>query len=177
MKEYYFLGFDQGLANSGIAVLKFKVLRNKKIKKEIIYYEWIKTSSKEETPKRLVAVFNKLKQVIENYPIEACACEHLWKNSINKATGRNKSAGMMTANTTSALIMLLAGQNNLYFKTFVPASVKKLVTGYGLATKEDMIKKVIKDYKIKEKICEHIADAICIADAIGQDYLIEKNII
>ena len=60
---------------------------------------------------------------------------------------------------------------------FNKAKVGNVITAKVYVTKEDMIKKVVKDYKIKEKICEHIADAICIADAIGQDYLIEKNII
>ena len=177
MKEYYFLGFDQGLANSGICVLKIKILKNNKIKNEIIYHKWVKTSSKINTPERLVTVYNELREVIKKYPIKAVACEHLWKNNINKTTGRDKSAGMMTANMTSSLIMLLAGQYKLYFKSYVPSSIKKLTTGSGLATKEDMIKKVLKKYKIKEKISEHEADAICIATAIGIDYLKMNKII
>lgn len=177
MKEYYFLGFDQGVANSGISVLRFKVYKNKKVTKSVVYYRWVRTFPKEDMPKRLLTVYNELNYAIKKYPIMGCACEHLWKNDSNKTTGRNKSAGMMTANMTSSLIMLLAGQNNIYFKEYVPASVKKLATGSGLATKEDMIRQVLKEFNIKENICEHIADSICIGKAVGIDYLTENKII
>lgn len=177
MKEYYFLGYDQGVANSGIAVIKFKVYKNKKFKKEVVYYKWVKTNSKTEMPYRLLKIYNELENVIDEYPIIGAACEKLWKNDINKTTGRNSSAGMMSANTSSAIIMLVSGMNDLYFKMYVPATVKKLATGSGLAKKEDMINQVLNEYKIEENICEHIADAICIGTAIGLDYLRENNLI
>lgn len=171
MKDYYFLGYDQGVANSGVAVLRMRIYKSGKIKEEVLYYKWIKTSSKDEMPQRLLKIYNELLYVFKTYPIDATACEKLWKNDTNKRTGRNSSAGMMSANMSSAILMLLAGINDVYFRQFVPATVKKLSTGSGLATKEDMIEHVLNKYKIKENICEHIADAICIGDAIGIEYL------
>jgi Holliday junction resolvasome RuvABC endonuclease subunit len=171
MEEFYFLGYDQGVANSGIAVLKFKLYKSGKLKKEVVYYKWVKTSSKDEMPQRLCKIYDELDYAFRNFDISAVACEKLWKNDTNKRTGRNSSAGMMSANTSSAILMLLAGKNDIYFRQYVPATVKKISTGSGLAKKEDMINYVLKEYKIKDNICEHIADAICIGNAIGIEYL------
>lgn len=176
-QDYYFLGFDQGIANSGIAVNKITIKNRKIIKKNIVYYKWVKTSSKDELQNRLVKIYNELNFVFKTYKLTGCACERLWKNDVNKGSGRNKSAGMMTANTSSAIIALLAGLNNTLFKMFVPSSVKKISTGSGTATKEDMIKSVLEDYQITDKLCEHIADAICISNAIGLFSLKENNLI
>ena len=155
------IGYDQGIANAGLCVLEYDL---KTKKKSILFKEWFKTSPKDSIPKRILQHYEYLTRIVSKYKPNAIACERLIMNG--RINNRNKSASMMTVNTISSIVMLVAEQNHMIFKEFMPMTVKKEFSKDGKADKEKMIKTAMKRYHLRKKPIEHVADAIAIANTL-----------
>lgn len=160
------MGIDQGIANLGYCIIQASENENK-----LLYYGLIKTSSKVPQPKRIVEIVDTLMDIVQKYQPCELICEKLFCNppkpkDVN-GHQRNKSASIVSTNTVSGLISYIAGKNDKEFIDISPMTVKKVITGTGKATKEEVRESVLKLYpELKDiKLTEHTIDSIAIATA------------
>lgn len=161
-KEIIIIGIDQGYANLGIAILGYN-LESKQISfKEA---KTITTSPKEEMTIRLKQIFDDVYGMLKNYKnIKFAGCERLFHNNVQK-NGRNKSANIMYTNMATGVLYYLCAKKKIPMKEYAPTTVKKVLTGSGKATKEEVeqaLNDLIEKYKIEVK-SNHESDAIAIA--------------
>ena len=125
------LGIDPGFERLGIAILE----KNKSEKKEkIIFSECFKTSSKLDFSERLHLIGGRVKKIIKKYRPEILAIETLFLNT-------NQKTVMHVAEVRGAIIYEAM---NFGLKVFEasPPQIKIATTGYGRASKEQMMKMV-----------------------------------
>lgn len=159
--EIIVLGYDQGIANAGCCVMSYD---KKTKKKRILFKKHFVTMPHTPVEERVKLHYDFLMSIVKKYKVQAIACERLMFNSFGGK--RKKSASMMTVNTISAIIMLVAANNNIKFREFMPMTVKKRFTGNGKATKDDIINETKRQYRLRKTPIEHTADAIAIADTL-----------
>lgn len=160
----YVLGIDQGLANLGYSIISnvpsLDFVHPLSEKYQVIESGVFTTASDKDLTQRLKDIFVFLKGKLELYPCIAIGCEKLFHNNTQK-NGRNKSAAIVKTNMVTGLIYLLGGLFEIPVFEFVPGTVKKVITGKGNATKEEMIDVIEKWLNIKFlKKEEHRADSI-----------------
>lgn len=151
-------GIDQGIANCGYAVVELTP-ENEVI---VLSHGTITTKSDKPLPSRILQIYEMINDLANEYNGDILSCERLFFSPKQK-TGRNKSASIMYTNMATGVIFLLAEQQGLFFKDFVPGTVKKYLTGSGRATKEEIeesIKKYLGDNVVIKT--EHESDAIAI---------------
>ena len=147
------LGIDPGYERLGIAVLE----KNTGDKKEsIIFSECFKTSAKLEFTERLYLIGNEIKRVIKKYKPDILAIETLFLNT-------NQKTVMRVAEVRGAAIYE-GKQNKLKIFEANPLQIKIATTGYGRATKEQMMKmlKILLEINSSVKSDDEL-DAIAIA--------------
>lgn len=166
MRKIVVIGYDQGIANAGLCIMQYNF---KTKKKTILEKQYFTTSAKLEEKDRIKMHFDFLMKNVEKYRPQAIACEKLMSNPMHE--GRFKSAGMMTVNMISSIVMLVAAINKIEFKEYMPMTVKKHFTGFGKSTKDDMINMARKKYSLRKTPIEHVADAIGIADILIDDLI------
>lgn len=147
------LGIDPGYERLGIAILQ----KNTEDKKEkVLFSECFKTSTKLEFTERLFAIGQEVKKVIKDYRPEVLAIETLFLNTNQKT--------VMKVAEVRGVILYEAISSGL--KTFEasPPQIKMAATGYGAASKEQIIKmvKLLVDID-KDKKSDDELDAIAIA--------------
>ncbi|OGI60399.1 crossover junction endodeoxyribonuclease RuvC [Candidatus Nomurabacteria bacterium RIFCSPHIGHO2_01_FULL_37_25] len=147
------LGIDPGFERLGIAVLE----KSQKDRKEkIIFSECFKTSSKLDFSERLCLIGEEIKKIIQEYKPEVLAIETLFLNTNQKT--------VMHVAEARGVVIYEAIQAKLKIFEATPLQVKVATTGYGRATKEQIMKmvKILIDLdKIKKSDDE--LDAIAIA--------------
>lgn len=158
------IGIDQGIANCGYAVVELK--HNDEL--HILESGTIKTTSKQELSKRIETIYNTVIHLSKQYNVNILGCEKLFfspkQKSATNAKGRNKSASIVYTNMATGVLYLIAGEQDLHIKEFVPGTVKKYVAGHGRASKEEVEKAVISlvENLNKEISSEHEGDSIAI---------------
>lgn len=162
-KNIYSLGIDQGYANLGYAIIRYNI---HKAEYKIIEYGTITTSPKNEIQDRLCILYDKLDEIINRYNLDMMACERLFTTGEWNAGGkkRNKSVDIVKTNMSTGIIFLLSAKHHLRMNDFAPTTVKKQLTGYGKANKEEIIKvveKLMAKQNLKVKT-NHESDAIAI---------------
>ncbi|OGI63193.1 crossover junction endodeoxyribonuclease RuvC [Candidatus Nomurabacteria bacterium RIFCSPHIGHO2_01_FULL_40_12] len=147
------LGIDPGYERLGIAILE----KNKNNKKErVLFSECFKTSAKLEFSQRLKLIGEEVKKIIKKYEPEVLAIETLFLNTNQKTVMRVAEARGVT--------IYEAAQAKLEIFEATPLQIKVAVTGYGRASKEQIIKmaKILVDIE-KSKTSDDELDAIAIA--------------
>jgi crossover junction endodeoxyribonuclease RuvC len=159
------IGVDQGIANCGYSVVE--LTEQNEIR--ILTSGTIKTSSKHELSKRITLIYKTVQALSNQYNVNILGCEKLFfspnQKSTTNAKGRNKSASIVYTNMATGVLYLIAGENDLHLKEFVPGTVKKYVAGHGRASKEEVeeaVKNLVQNFEIVIS-SEHEADAIAIA--------------
>jgi len=123
------LGIDPGYERLGVAVLE----KNKNDNKEkVLYSECFKTSAKLAFPERLLLLGEKIKNVIKEYSPEVLAIETLFLNTNQKT--------VMHVSEARGVIIYEAIANQLKIFEASPPQIKMATTGYGGASKEQIIK-------------------------------------
>lgn len=135
------LAIDPGYEKIGIAVLE------KDSGKEIlIFSECFKTSRKNSSHERLLALGKEVERVIADFKPKALAIEKLYFESNQKTA--------MLVSETRGIIIYLAISANLSIAEYTPLEVKVAVTSYGRSDKSQvkfMVEKLVKiDRKIRE---------------------------
>ncbi|KKR70520.1 MAG: Crossover junction endodeoxyribonuclease RuvC [Candidatus Nomurabacteria bacterium GW2011_GWB1_40_7] len=125
------LGIDPGFERLGIAILE----KNKNDKKErVLFSECFKTSAKLEFSERLHLIGMEVKRVIKKYKPEVLSVETLFLNTNHKTVMRVAEArGVAIYEATRAGLKIFEAS---------PPQIKIATTGYGRASKEEIIKMV-----------------------------------
>lgn len=145
------LGLDPGTAITGygvIRVVNFKI--------SCIAYGVIRTPAEMPMPKRLQMIYEDLGQVISQYHPDEVAIEKLY-------FGRNVTTGISVGQARGVLLLCLA-QANLPIGEYTPPQIKRALSGYGGAEKQQMQYMVQNFLKLPEiPQPDDAADALAIA--------------
>ena len=152
------IGIDPGLRNTGWGIIEFKNNR-------LIHIDngRISPSSTSSVGERLLFLENKLSVIVKKYNPNLSAIEQIF---VGPGTGSSLKLGM--ARGVSILVLAQAG---LQIKELPPKLVKKTVTGYGSASKDQiksMIEKLLNIIPKNEDSSDALAIAIS-AQHIGYD--------
>ena len=154
------IGIDPGLRNTGWGIIEFKNNR-------LIHIDdgRISPPSISSVGERLLFIKNKLSLIIKKYNPNISAIEQIF---VGPGTGSSLKLGM--ARGVSILVLAQAG---LQIKELPPKLVKKTVTGYGSASK-DQIKSMIE--KLLNIIPKNEDSSDALAIAISAQHLDYNNI-
>ncbi len=147
------LGIDPGFERLGIAILE----KNKGDKKEkVIFSECFKTSAKLEFSERLNLIGERVREIIKKYKPEVLSIETLFLTTNHKT--------VMHVAEARGVVIYEASRAHLKIFEASPPQIKIATTGYGKASKEQIIKmvKILVDID-KSKKSDDELDAIAIA--------------
>ena len=147
------LGIDPGYERLGISILE----KNKNDKKEcVVFSECFKTSAGLEFSERLNLIGEEIKKIIKKYKPEVLSIETLFLNTNHKTVMHVAEArGVVIYESTRAGLKIFEAS---------PPQIKIATTGYGKASKTEIIKMVkilVEIDKLKKSDDE--LDAIAIA--------------
>jgi len=151
-KHNVILACDPGYDRLGIAVLAGSVHES-----ELLFSTCAQTDKKEDMSVRLAQLHRELLSVIKKYKPDVIAVEKLFFSTNNK-----KSA--LAVAESRGMILALAGVHSIPIIEHSPQDVKIAVTGYGNASKKDvmdMTKRLIKG--ISPKALDDEYDAVALA--------------
>ncbi len=147
------LGIDPGFERLGIAILE----KSKNDKKErVVFSECFKTSSKLDFSERLRLIGEEIRKIIQEYKPEVLAIETLFLNTNQKTVMRVAEA--------RGVVVYEASRTGLEIFEATPLQVKVATTGYGRASKEQIMKmvKILVEIDNIKKLDDEL-DAIAIA--------------
>ena len=132
------LGIDPGYGRLGIAMIE-----SEKGNQKLIYSECFETSSKIAHSERLLALGEKVKDIIKKYKPNQLAIETLlWS--------KNKKSAIKVAEERGVILYEVA-KYNILIREFNPNQIKLAVTGYGKSDKKQIINMIEKLIKLKPK--------------------------
>lgn len=146
------LAIDPGYERIGIAILEKKSGGAE----TLVYSDCFKTSAKISFPERLDMIGKEIARIIKKYSPETLAIEKLYFTK-NQTTA-------MGVSEARGVIIYEASRAGLRVYEYGPMEIKTAVTGYGKATKEDvlfMTSKLIVLPKDKKQVDDEV-DAIAI---------------
>jgi crossover junction endodeoxyribonuclease RuvC len=123
------LGIDPALTCLGWGIIKSDFS-----KIEYISSGLIKTKSKDFMPDRLAFIASSIEEVIDTYKPDAVAMEETFVN-------RNASSSLKLGYVRGTL-MALIGKIKLPYSEFTPNKIKKTISGFGHAEKDQVLKMV-----------------------------------
>jgi len=141
------LGIDPGNYSTGFSFLNI----NDKGSAELIFSGTIKSKKK---PENLKKIFESLSILIENYLPEEIALE-------SSFYGKNPQS-LIRLGEVRGVILLLSAEKSLPVFEYTPQQVKNSITGYGWASKEQVLTMVEKIFNKKIESTDE-ADAIAVA--------------
>lgn len=144
------LGADLGIGNFGYGVVAKQSGNLKYVTSGII-----KTKNDIATPQRLKIIFDKLQEIINKFNPTEIALEEIFFG-VNEKTAFN-------VGLTKGIAMLLAAKENLSCYEYTPLQIKIALTGYGRASKEQIMYMVKNILQIKNKATSHEYDALAVA--------------
>jgi crossover junction endodeoxyribonuclease RuvC len=155
------LGIDPGFERLGIAILEKNKTDKKSFggtedKEVVLFSECFKTSAKLEFSERLVLIGEEVNSVIKKYKPEVLSIETLFLNT-------NQKTVMHVAEARGVVIYEAVCAGLKIFEAS-PPQIKIATTGYGRASKEQIIKmvKILVDIDNSKKSDDEL-DAIAIA--------------
>jgi crossover junction endodeoxyribonuclease RuvC len=149
------MGIDPGYGRCGVCVIDAA-----KRPETVLFSDCIETKGSTDMFERFKIVSDAVTSAINLYQPEVIALEKLFFD-------KNTKTAINVAQVRGAL-MMIAAQKNLALFEYTPAQIKVAVTGYGKATKRDvifMIPKLVQSDKISSgvKIIDDEYDAIATA--------------
>ncbi len=144
------LAIDPGFGRCGVAVLE-----GSGGKAALLYSSCIETAPKSAFSERLLIVGGEVLRLIKEYTPDTIALEELY------FTNNAKTA--LHVAEVRGMLMYLAASNDIALVEFNPQAVKIATTGYGRATKDQVIKMTEKLVALpKKKMLDDEYDAIAI---------------
>jgi crossover junction endodeoxyribonuclease RuvC len=151
------LGIDPGTAICGYGLIDY--VDGKLIP---IHYGAITTSPKARMQDRLLKIYMELDILVKKFQPEVMGVEKLF-------FGRNSTTAIPVGQARG-IVLLCAAQNNLELVEISPNEVKMSITGYGGATKEQVIYMVTKILNLAEPPKpDDTADALAISIAAAYE--------
>ena len=144
------IGIDPGLARVGYGIIEVK--RNEKI---LLDCGIIETKKDQKEENRLLEIYMDLKELINKWKPDYAAVEKFFFY---------KSSTTISVVQARGVIMMTLGSFNIPISEYAPAQIKLTITGFGKATKKDVLVSVMNslrlDYPPKP---DDSADALAIA--------------
>ena len=125
-KHKTILACDPGYGRLGVAILQGSVHES-----SLLYSTCLETSKNDSQPKRLAFLHNELSKLVETYTPDAIALETLFFSNNQKT--------VIAVAEARGMIVTLAGIKNIPLIEHSPQQIKLAVTGYGNASKKDVI--------------------------------------
>lgn len=153
------LGVDPGLAIAGWGVIQYERTRFR-----VLGYGSATTKAGMKLEDRLLSLHRDFCDIIEHYHPDAFAAEELFWNT-------NQKTGIAVAEARGVIIMT-ARKYGLELHEYTPLQIKQSVTGYGRATKQQIITMVTSLLCLPEPpkpddTADALAAAICHANTSG----------
>ncbi len=145
------LGIDPGTAICGYGFVE--LVGSRLVPRE---YGAVTTSSKARMEDRLLKLYDGLDELIKKYHPDVMGIEQLFFN-------RNVTTAIPVGQARG-IVLLAAAKNGVQIAEHTPLQVKQAVTGYGKATKEQVIYMVTKLLHLsKPPHPDDVADALAVA--------------
>jgi len=144
------IGIDPGLEDTGWAVVEDK--KNNILLKD---FGLIKTDSRLGTSKRLKIIYDEISKKIIKYSVKEAAIEEMF--FINKMKTQAMSI------EARGVVMLALENLGVEVYEYNPKEVKKMITGNGNASKNQIVNAVKMTFSIRENLYPDIADSIALA--------------
>jgi crossover junction endodeoxyribonuclease RuvC len=145
------LGFDPGTAICGFGVVEYENGRLRPIDVGVLL-----TQSTDPLPKRLLSIHNDVHTLIKQHKPDTVGTEKLF--FYNNVTNGIAVAGAV------GVILLAIEQHELPWAQYTPMEVKKAVSGYGHASKEQVQANVVRLLGLQETPKpDDAADALAVA--------------
>lgn len=157
-ENYFFVGIDLSLTNTGLIILNEK--------SEIIKQELISTKSSDEIEKRLLEIEEKLAFIPNIVRLQNVYIEGLSYGS----TGHS----ILELGALHYIIRIFLYKKNTNYKIIQPGTLKKFITGKGNAKKNLMLMKVFKRWGV-EFNDDNLCDAFSLAKMALDEYTIIIN--
>ena len=144
------IGVDPGLARVGYGIIE--VNRNEK---KLLDCGIIETKKDQKEEYRLLEIFMDLKQLINTWEPDYAAVEKFFFY---------KSSTTISVVQARGVIMMTLGSFNIPITEYAPAQIKLTITGFGKATKKDILDSVMYNLKLDyPPKPDDSADALAIA--------------
>ena len=144
------IGIDPGLARIGYGIIK--VERDKKI---LLDCGIIETKKDQKEEYRLLEIFSDLKELINQWKPDYAAVEKFFFY---------KSSTTISVVQARGVIMMALGSFNIPISEYAPVQIKKTITGFGKASKKDVLDSVMYSLKLDNPPKpDDSADALAIA--------------
>ena len=145
------IGIDPGYAIVGYAILDF--VNNIRILKKCGVIE---TSSKSNFSDRLIQIYEELQIILNEYNPDCASVESLFFQNNQKTA--------IYVSQARGVILFCLRRNNVEIFEFTPLQAKSVITGFGRATKSQMIYMTQKFLNLKDHIKpDDAADACALA--------------
>jgi len=146
------LGIDPGLDTTGYGVLEVRDGRLKMREAGVI-----RTTPDESLGSRIEQIYDGVRELITTFHPDVLAVEHLHSSYEHPQTA-------ILMGHARGVICLAAAQEGLPIANYRPTQVKKLLTGSGRATKDQMQRAVQREFSLDEPPSPaDVADAIAVA--------------
>ena len=144
------IGIDPGLARVGYGIIEVK--RNEKT---LLDCGIIETQKDQKEENRLLEIFMDLKELINRWKPDYAAVEKYFFY---------KSSTTISVVQARGVIMMTLGSFNIPITEYSPAQIKLTITGFGKATKKDILDSVMYNLKLDyPPKPDDSADALAIA--------------
>ena len=144
------IGIDPGLARVGYGIIE--VQGNEKT---LLDCGIIETSKDQKEENRLLEIFMDLKELINKWEPDYAAVEKFFFY---------KSSTTISVVQARGVIMMTLGSLNIPITEYAPAQIKLTITGFGRATKKDVLDSVMHSLKLNyPPKPDDSADALAIA--------------
>lgn len=145
------IGIDPGYAIVGYAIIDVE-----KNKKTLLKYGTVETSSKYEFAERIRKIYENMNEILDYFKPELASIESL-------VFQNNQKTAIKVAEARGVILLSLSTLNIKIFE-LTPLQVKCSLTGFGKATKKQMILMTKKILNLKEEIKpDDAADACALA--------------
>lgn len=145
------LGIDPGYERMGVAVIE-----RTSGKEDLLFSDCVRTSSSDSMPERLRTLGQTLENILATWKPDRCGVEKLYFE-------KNQKTGIAVAAVTG-IITYVVTLHNIPIYEYTPLQIKAAVTGYGKASKNDIMRMLPKLLHIeKQKMLDDEYDAIAVA--------------
>ena len=152
------LGIDPGTATTGFGVIAYENGKLRPIDVGVLL-----TQPDETLPNRYLSIYNDLNTLMDRYQPDTVATEKLFFYN-------NVTNGIMVGGTVGIILLAIA-QRGLPWAEYTPMQVKKSVSGYGGADKEQIQANVVRLLNLAETPKpDDAADALAVAICHAHSY-------
>lgn len=159
------LGLDPGYAITGYGVINFH-----KGQMQVLDYGVISTKAGTAFEKRLLSIYDKIKELIEIYKVDIMAVEEIFfVKNMTTAIGTSHARGVC---------ILAAAQKKIPIFEYTPLQIKMALTSYGKANKKQiqyMVKLLLNLNELPKP--DDAADALAVAICQANTGIKKENLI